>query len=79
MCCTLEVHGIIWSLSRANGKACFSHNGIRIVWEPKMDAYQAQDLGGECILARESPSDCILETTHCVLDMYADSIVPSWA
>ena len=72
-------YGIIWDVCKVNGKVAFCHRDMaHIVWSPCMGVYQVKDSNGECILAREKPSDCIEDATYCILDAHADSIVPSW-
>jgi hypothetical protein len=77
---TLQTKGITWNVCKVNGKTAFCHGDmVHIVWEPRMGVYQAKDSNGDCILARETPSHCLEDTTLCVLEAYANSIVPSWA
>lgn len=76
---TLETKGIVWNVFRVNGKACFVYGDVTILWDHRLGVYLAQDKQGECILAREKPSDCIEDTTYCILEAYANQFVPSWA
>lgn len=77
---TLQTKGIVWHTCKVNGKTAFCHGNMAIiVWSPRMGVYQAQDQKGACILAREKPSDCIEDTTYCILEAYANQFVPSWA
>ena len=75
---TLNVRGINWEISRENGKPVYTHQNIKISWEPKSGTWQAKDHDGGMIIARELPSVCIKDMTIHILDTYASRIVPSW-
>lgn len=75
---TLNIHGIIWETNGSiAGKATFTHRNVRVVWDPKLGIFQVKS-GNEMVLARELRSDALKEATHCILESYANKLVPNW-
>lgn len=75
---TLNIQGIIWEANGViGGKATFAHRQVRVVWDPKLGIFQVKN-GNEMLFAREERAEALRAATTCILEAYANQLVPSW-